>query len=159
MNDLSKHLVRPQTKLALKACVLAFILGWSSSSHAAKWTRLTNLSPSSSGTMMLLTDGTVMVQGNPFNTWMRLTPSPNGSYANGTWSALASMSQQRLYFASHVLQNGKVWVLGGEYSGPQLQQNLTNTGELYDPVSNTWSPIAKEALINSLFTVKNRNWC
>jgi hypothetical protein len=92
--------------------------------------------------MMLLTDGTVMVQGNPYESWMRLTPSANGSYANGTWSFLASMSQQRLYFASHVLQNGKVWVLGGEYSGSGLEANWTNTGEMYDPVSNSWSPIA-----------------
>ena len=121
---------------------ITLLLGWSVPSHGAKWTPLTNPSPSSAGTMMLLTDGTVMVQGNPFNTWMRLTPSAKGSYADGSWSPLASMSIQRLYFASEVLPNGKVWVLGGEYSGTSLQQNLTNTGEVYDSVSNTWSPIA-----------------
>ena len=68
--------------------------------------------------MLLLTDGTVMVQGyDPGNNWMRLTPDATGGYVNGTWSNLAPMSIPRLYFASHVLQNGNVWVLGGEYTG------------------------------------------
>nr|WP_276598271.1 kelch repeat-containing protein [Roseateles koreensis] len=50
------------------------------------------------------------------------------------------MSTPRLYFASHVLRDGRVWVLGGEYSGGH--NNWTNTGEIYDPVSNTWTAIA-----------------
>src|SRR5262245_44296344 len=97
--------------------------------------------------MMLLTDGTIMVQDNGFdstkyNQWFRLTPDASGNYANGTWSQLASMSTQRLYFASNVLPSGKVFVLGGEFSGPSLGENITNTGEIYDPVTNTWSPTA-----------------
>jgi hypothetical protein len=32
--------------------------------------------------------------------------------------------------------------LGGEYSGPSLNRNRTNTGEIYNPVTNKWSPIA-----------------
>jgi hypothetical protein len=59
-----------------------------------------------------------------------------------TWSNLAPMSFPRLYFASHVLQNGNVWVLGGEYSGFGLPAVWTNTGEVYDTLANTWSPIA-----------------
>lgn len=129
-------------KSVIAAGALALTLGWSAASPAATWTKLTNVAPGSTGTMMLLTDGTVMVQGNPFNRWMRLTPSATGSYVDGTWSSLASMGRQRLYFGSHVLPNGKVWVLGGEYSGTPLQQNITNTGEQYDPITNTWSPIA-----------------
>jgi hypothetical protein len=73
---------------------------------------------------------------------MRLAPDSTGNYANGTWSTLASMSLPRLYFASKVLTSGKVWVLGGEYSGNPLTQNITPTGEVYDPVTNSWSPIA-----------------
>ena len=92
--------------------------------------------------MMLLTDGTIMVQGVPYSTWLRLSPSSTGNYVNGTWSALAPMSEARLYFASHVLPTGKVWILGGEYSGTPLATNRTNTGEMYDPLSNTWTPIA-----------------
>jgi len=48
----------------------------------------------------------------------------------------------RLYFASVVLTSGKVWLLGGEYSGPALDSTWNPTGEMYDPVSNSWSPIA-----------------
>jgi len=90
----------------------AALPGW-----AADWTKLTNAAPDSAGTMLLLTDGTVMVQGySPGNNWMRLTPDITGSYVNGTWSILASMSIPRLYYASHVLPSGKVWLLGGEYT-------------------------------------------
>lgn len=132
----------PLARSVIANCSLALMVGWSLPSDAATWTKLTHAAPGYTGTMLLLTDGTVMTQGIPFNTWMRLTPSATGSYIDGTWSSLAPMGRQRLYFASHVLPNGKVWVLGGEYSGTPLQSNITNTGEIYDPVSNTWSPIA-----------------
>lgn len=120
------------------------LAGWTTLVDAANWTPLTNVAPDNAGTMLLLTDGTVMVQGySPGNNWMRLTPDDMGSYVNGTWSPLASMSIPRLYYASHVLPSGKVWILGGEYSGFGLSLNWTNTGEMYDPVSNTWSPVAQ----------------
>jgi hypothetical protein len=99
----------------------------------ATWTPLTNLAPDAIGVMMLLPDGTVMAQdyganfsvtlsSDPsfarYNQWFRLTPDPSGNYANGTWSSLASMSTQRLYYASNVLPSGKVFLVGGEYSEP-----------------------------------------
>ena len=113
------------------------------SSSAGAWTPLVNQAPDFTGTMLLLTDGTVMVQGyDPGNNWMRLTPDDIGSYVNGTWSTLAPMSTPRLYFATHVLPNGNVWLLGGEYSGNPLVAHFTNTGEIYDTLTNTWSPIA-----------------
>src|SRR5262245_20012184 len=111
--------------------------------QAWSWTPLSNLAPDSTGTMLLLPDGTVMVQGyNPGNNWMQLTPDDSGSYINGTWSLLASMSIPRLYYASHVLPSGKVWILGGEYSGLGFPLNHTHTGEIYDPLTNTWAAIA-----------------
>jgi len=142
MNKIISFEFPRQAFFATASWALLLLLAWSVPSHAAQWIALTNLAPSDTSTMLLLTDGTVMVQGSPRDTWLRLAPSANGSYADGTWSSLASMSTPRLYFASHVLPNGKVWILGGEYSGPALQPNTTNTGEIYDPVSNTWSPIA-----------------
>jgi hypothetical protein len=110
---------------------------------AARWTPLTNPAPARSvGTMMLLTDGTVFALNNVDSQhWMKLTPDAQGSYVNGTWKTLAPMSFPRLYFASNVLQDGRVWVLGGEYTGPYLDSNWAPSGEIYDPVSNTWSPI------------------
>src|SRR5262249_7967199 len=53
----------------------------------------------------------------------------------------AAMNLARLYFASNVLTDGRVFVEGGEYSGPNGAQNFTNTGEIYNPVANTWSSI------------------
>jgi hypothetical protein len=94
--------------------------------------------------MLQLTDGTVMVQSAAdLRTWFKLTPDANGNYANGTWTSTAPMGTARLYFASHVLPSGKVFVLGGEYTAPvSAYANWGATGEIYDPVANTWTPIA-----------------
>ncbi|HEY2414903.1 MAG TPA: autotransporter-associated beta strand repeat-containing protein [Pirellulaceae bacterium] len=103
----------------------------------------TSLAPASLGHMMLLSNGTVMVQGSGISkTWYQLAPDINGNYANGTWSALASMGTERKDYASNVLPSGKVLIVGGEYSGPSGVKNVINTGEIYDPVTNSWSPIA-----------------
>ncbi len=110
---------------------------------AGVWTPLTNANPAGgTGTMMLLSDGTVMVQGpGVTKKWTKLTPDASGNYVNGTWSNIASMSLERLYFASNVLPSGKVFLIGGEYSGPNGFQNITNSAEMYDPVANTWSSL------------------
>jgi hypothetical protein len=116
---------------------------------AGTWTTLTNSFPGNgSGLMMLLSDGTVMVLGgqaglgNASSSWYRLTPDSTGSYINGTWSQLASMHTARLYFTSDVLPDGRVFAQGGEYSGPMTAQDWINTGEIYDPVANTWTNIS-----------------
>jgi hypothetical protein len=111
--------------------------------QAATWVPLTNLNPGGSTQIMLqLTDGTILVQAYDGKTWTKLTPDIHGSYINGTWSSVGSQIVPREYFASQVLPNGKVWVMGGEYSGPQLQANWTNSAEIFDPVAGTWSMAA-----------------
>jgi hypothetical protein len=90
--------------------------------------------------MMLLSDGTVMVEGGgQTTTWYKLTPNASGSYASGTWTTLTSMHFSRLYFGSNVLPDGRVFLVGGEYSSAG---SFTRTGEIYNPVSNSWSDIA-----------------
>ena len=135
-----------QHPLALRAGALAACLacGLTATAMAASWTPLTHSPPVGAETMLLLTDGTVLAhsQDLPGNLWRRLTPSATGSYIDGTWSSIAPMGTNRIYFASHVLPNGNLWVLGGEYSGPNLDANWTNTGELYDTLKNRWTPIA-----------------
>ena len=126
-------------RLALLVTVVA--LEWPAATCAASWSKLVNLSPSPAGTMLLLTDGTIMVAGTG-SRWMRLTPDINGSYINGTWATLAPMSTPRLWYSSQVLPDGRVWLAGGEYSGVGLPSNWSGTGEIYDPVANSWSPIA-----------------
>src|SRR5262245_58261875 len=102
----------------------------------SSWTPLKNLSSFGGvSTMLLLSDGTVMAQVNDSgfgsNSWAELTPDATGSYVNGTWSSLPSMSTVRRFYASEVLPSGKVFVLGGEYSGSKTQVELAS-GEIYD---------------------------
>ena len=108
---------------------------------AGVWTKVATPSPAGgSGTMLLLTDGTVMVQGSGVSsTWNKLTPSSSGNYVNGTWSSIASMGTPRLYYGSNVLPSGQVFVLGGEYTDPFGPRTDSNTSEIYDPVANTWT--------------------
>ena len=110
-------------------------------SYGASWTKLKNLAPSSVQIMIQMTDGTILVQSYNGQTWMKLTPDATGSYINGTWSLMAPGPVARLYFASKVMPDGRLFVAGGEYSGPGLLANWSNTGEIYDPVANTWTPI------------------
>ena len=138
--NLRKQLWPTSLRLVLTSIA---VLAWFVPAQAATWTALANLPPTAVDTMLLLTDGTVFAKSQGCGqAWYRLTPNSTGSYINGSWSvASAPMGIGRLYFASHVLPSGKVWVLGGEYSGTNCVANFTNTGEIYDPVANAWSPI------------------
>lgn len=109
------------------------------------WTAVSHLAPASIGTMELLSDGTVLAQGsygNAGKTWYKLTPDATGSYTNGTWSQVASMNLERLYYSTNVLKDGRVLVVGGEFTGPNTALTDTNAAEIYDPVANTWSAAA-----------------
>ena len=101
------------------------------------WTALNNQPPFSAGTMLLLTDGTVMCQQSGTQRWHRLTPDANGSYKNGTSSNLASGPNAPLYFSSAVLQDGRVFVAGGEYEDGLEWELLA--AQVYNPQSNFWS--------------------
>jgi hypothetical protein len=103
------------------------------------WAPLVNLPPGNIaiGAMLLLPDGTVMANQITTSNWFRLTPT-NGSYLNGTWSAMASMHTNRLWFASCVMRDGKVLVAGGEYDD-QGQQSGQPTAEIYDPIQDSWT--------------------
>jgi len=127
----------------------------------AQWTGLANAFPSGfASTCLLLTDGTVMCHEYNTNRWHRLKPDINGSYQNGSWDVpgftVADMpngndpsfgcvncTYRPLYFASAVLPDGRVVVIGGEYNN--LVFVKTNIGFLYDPVANSWSQQLTEA--------------
>jgi hypothetical protein len=98
------------------------------------WSNLTNGAPVAS-TALLLTDGSVMVHGSQSTIWYRLKPDASGSYIKGTWTQLASMHDSRLYYASVVLNDGRVFVGGGEYG------TGGSTVEMYDPATNVWTQI------------------
>jgi hypothetical protein len=120
---------------------------------AVKWTYLTP--PKFSGntfnpdTMILLTDGSVLIHNaenpGPRNEWYRFTPDPQGKYESGTWSAVIHMANARQFFSSGVLRDGRVYVIGGETSDDPLAPSDSPLGEIFDPLTNTWSPMNKPA--------------
>jgi hypothetical protein len=116
---------------------------------ASPWTPLVNPPPfGTPGTMLLESNGTVLVHNEPDNNttggttdWWKLTPDSHGSYADGTWTQIASMpaGYTPLYFASAVLPDGRMIVEGGEYIGENAV--WTNEGAIYNPVTNTWKSV------------------
>jgi streptogramin lyase len=105
--------------------------------QAQTWTTITNAPPSGVTNCMLLTDGGVMCQSGA--AWYKLTPNANGSYQNGTWSALASLPSgyNPDAYATAVMANGQLVVVGGEYNNGSFA--LSNMGAVYDPKANTWT--------------------
>lgn len=106
---------------------------------AGTWTTLTNAPPATIATTLLLTDGSVLAQGVSTNQWYRLRPDGHGSYQNGTWQTVASSVHAPLYYASGVLRDGRVIVVGGEYDAGAMVWLLN--AEMYDPVANTWTTL------------------
>ncbi len=117
---------------------------------AAFWTKIKTPPSVSVGSMLLLTDGRVLVHSEPncsgcvgnYQDWYTLTPDNTGSYINGTWTQVATLpgSYAPLFFGSAVLADGKVVVQGGEYNcKPSCSGIWQSLGAIYDPVANTWT--------------------
>jgi len=103
-------------------------------------TQLKNQPPDGAEETWQLTDGTILAQGYGNSDFWVLTPDKSGSYVNGTWAQVASLSYDPYAEASQVLADGRVIVEGGEYSN-NFNFTLTNQGEIYDPVKQTWSKL------------------
>lgn len=104
------------------------------------WLKLDNQAFDSVALLILLSDGTVMAANNPTsvfgdigNDWYCLTPDSHGHYLDGKWSRRASMNYTRFAYSAQVLQNGRLFVAGGEYG------NGGATAEVFDPVANYWT--------------------
>jgi Viral BACON domain len=136
------------------ALITGLLLPWQPA-LAGTWVPLVNHAPNFDiiDTMLLLPDGTVMAtDGSSQSTnWYRLTPDSHGSYVNGTWTQLASMHYQRLYFSSQVLTNGQVFVAGAEYSPNVFSGPGTTNGEIYNPQLNTWTLMPSTPGLNDFF--------
>jgi len=95
--------------------------------------------------MLLLTDGSVMVNEYNSRNWWKLKPDTAGDYKNGTWTSLAPMKNPRLYYASSVLADGRVIVAGGEYSGKNWKGEDAKVSlaaaEIYDPLLDQWNDL------------------
>jgi len=105
---------------------------------AGSWQGLVNQPTFNTSTMILLTDGRVMVQEEATPHWHALTPDSSGSYVHGTWAPLADMAFWRRYYASGTLRDGRVILIGGEQSGAGGDTNL---GQIYDPIADAWDPL------------------
>lgn len=62
--------------------------------------------------------------------------------ATSTWTAAASMSAPRQLHTATLLGNGKVLVAGGSYTGDGGYSFPLSSAELYDPATDTWTPVA-----------------
>jgi hypothetical protein len=134
--------------LRMLGIALVVVAAVGAASAQSQWTPVTALPGNfgGAGAMALLTDGRVLVHDESGNNgtwgnWWTLTPNINGSYANGTWTQVATMPSNYgpLYFASAVLPDGKYAAEGGEYNFGNA--DWTNLGAIYDPVANTWTSV------------------
>jgi hypothetical protein len=123
-------------KFAVTVVLLLSTIGISS---AQSLKNLVNPPPDGNIIGFLMTDGTVMCQGNQQSDWWKLTPDKSGSYVNGTWKQLASLPSGYvpLYFAAAVLADGRLIIEGGEYNFGNFA--FTNQGAVYDPAKDTWT--------------------
>jgi len=109
------------------------------------WTPLAHAPPVSIGYMALATDGTVLAHARTYSAldaqWYKLTPDSSGSYANGTWTQIASMptGYAPIDFAGGVLADGKLLIEGGEYNDAAAVES--NRGAIYDPVADSWTSV------------------
>jgi len=110
---------------------------------AGTWATLSNAPSNSVATTLLLTDGSVIAQGQSTNAWYKLRPDSNGNYGNGSWSAIASSNNAPLYYASGVLRDGRAIVCGGEYNNGALVWLLA--AEIYNPTADTWTALPTPA--------------
>src|SRR5208283_3036825 len=146
--------MRRQTSQGLGMLFVA-LLAWSGVASAENPWRPAPTPPRSfrAGSVALqLTDGTIMVQEDSTSKWWKLTPDQNADYDTGTWSELARsvgfgaldeiVDYAPSFFASAVLPDGRVIVIGGEYlAGVKVE---TNMGAIFDPTAGpkgSWTPV------------------
>src|ERR1017187_8961918 len=87
---------------------IAVIIAPFTGQAVGSWIAITNFPFTRPSHMLLLSDGTVMVEKYGGNAWYRLAPDEQGHYLNGIWSTNLAMHETRLFFASDVLQDGRV---------------------------------------------------
>ncbi len=116
---------------------------------AGTWQSITLPSTVASGAqffadmMLLLTDGSLLIHNAYGKEWLRFQPDPTSGYSGASWSSQyveTDMAHAREYFASGVLMDGRVFVIGGEDSDVG---DDTPLGEIFDPQTNLWTAIDK----------------
>ena len=93
-------------------------------------------------TATLLPNGKVLVVGGYTGTGPRPDITSSGELydpATGTWSLTGSLNIPRVLHTTTLLPNGKVLVAGGITNTTPPDFGVTNSAELFDPVTGTWS--------------------
>jgi hypothetical protein len=143
------------------------LLASSAIAHAQTVQTLRNQMPEIPVYGFLMTDGTAMVQGSnetltlngknygdphgSFNHWYKLVPDSTGHYEDGTWTRLADsitydangaiVPYEPYAGSGAVMRDGRLALVGGEYTGNNVNFTLTNETSVYDPFNNKWTPI------------------
>jgi hypothetical protein len=94
-------------------------------------------------TATLLSSGSVLVAGGETDGARTLSSAELYDPTGGTWSSAHSMISAREYQTATLLSNGKVLVAGGLFYSPSA--TTLSSAELYNPISDTWSPVASMA--------------
>ncbi len=109
----------------------------------ATWTTLLNAPPEALQLCLLLTDASLMCQAT--QNWYRLTPTLTGSYIEGTWTLYTNFPAAYIpqAFASTVLADGRVAIIGGEDTSVNgsFSFTLSHMGVIFDPATQLWQPL------------------
>ena len=109
-----------------------------------QWSRATQMSLDRiDHTSTLLLNGKVLVVGGNGGLGPIYASTVLYDPATNTWAARANLGTQRAIHTATRLANGKVLVTGGrDVIGPASISSVTATAEVYDPESDTWTPVA-----------------
>ena len=118
---------------------------------ANNWKALSGVpSGLSPDTMLLLSDGSVLAHNAYGAEWWRLRPNGTGKYDAGSWSGPFKMAHARQFFASGVLKDGRVFVIGGEYLDGSSTPVDSPLAEIFDPMTETWSAMNKPSAYDQI---------
>lgn len=119
--------------------------------------------PRTGHTATLLRDGRVLVAGGNFERELQgsgefhaIPPGSRGAEifdtATGRWSFTAAMNRGRRGHAAVLLDDGRVFVVGGE-SSYAYRFLPGGTAEIYDPAADTWSPTSPMSMYQARFAL------
>lgn len=84
--------------------------------------------------MSYLADGTMVITGGS-----NAEAVSSYNYRTNSWTRLADMTTPRGYQSSTTLSDGRIFTIGGSFSGGIGDQDIPfKQGEVYDPTTNTW---------------------